>query len=68
MTDSFGPGLFKYQAFACYDLNNGAQKLDQFGVWTADSSVYVLLLLPVGNWSLATQERPRRARTWRNAT
>lgn len=49
MTDSFGPGLFKYQAFACYDLNNGAQKLDQFGVWTADSSVYVLLLLPVGN-------------------
>ncbi|KAH9998474.1 glycosyl hydrolase family 92-domain-containing protein [Russula compacta] len=23
-------------SFACYDLNNGAQKLDQFGVWTAD--------------------------------
>ncbi|KAF8502129.1 glycoside hydrolase family 92 protein [Russula emetica] len=35
---SFGPGSFKYQAFACYDLNNGAQKLDHFGVWTADSN------------------------------
>ncbi|KAH8994062.1 glycoside hydrolase family 92 protein, partial [Lactarius akahatsu] len=35
--DSFGPGSTKYQAFACYDLlNNGAQKLDQFGVWTGD--------------------------------
>ncbi|KAH9083636.1 glycoside hydrolase family 92 protein [Lactarius deliciosus] len=34
---SFGPGSTKYQAFACYDLlNNGAQKLDQFGVWTGD--------------------------------
>ncbi|KAI0266724.1 glycoside hydrolase family 92 protein [Gloeopeniophorella convolvens] len=34
---SFGPGSFKYQAFACYDLlDNGAQKLDQFGVWTGD--------------------------------
>jgi hypothetical protein len=49
MTGSFGPGSFKYQAFACYDLNSGAQKLDQFGVWTADSSVYVFSLLPVGN-------------------
>ncbi|KAH9054266.1 glycoside hydrolase family 92 protein [Lactarius vividus] len=34
---SFGPGPIKYQAFACYDLlNNGEQKLDQFGVWTGD--------------------------------
>ncbi|KAI0254149.1 glycosyl hydrolase family 92-domain-containing protein [Lactifluus subvellereus] len=34
---SFGPGAFKYQAFACYDLlDNGAQKLDQFAVWTGD--------------------------------
>ncbi|KAI0305662.1 glycoside hydrolase family 92 protein [Multifurca ochricompacta] len=34
---SFGPGLFKYQAFACYDLlNYGAQSLNQFGVWTSD--------------------------------
>ena len=49
MAGSFGPGSFKYQAFACYDLNNGGQKLDQFGVWTADSSVYVLSSLPVGN-------------------
>ena len=49
-TGSFGPGSFKYQAFACYDLlNNGAQKLDQFGVWTADPSVYVFSLCPVGN-------------------
>src|SRR6266852_9875771 len=48
-TGSFGPGSFKYQAFACYDLNNGAQKLNQFGVWTADSSVYVLSSFPVGN-------------------
>lgn len=39
--DSFGPGSFKYQAFACYDLNdNGAQKLDQYGVWTGDPYVY----------------------------
>jgi len=44
MAGSFGPGSFKYQAFACYDLNNGAQKLGQFGVWTADSSVYVLIV------------------------
>jgi hypothetical protein len=49
ITGSFGPGSFKYQAFACYDLNNGAQKLDQFGVWTADSSVYALSLLLDGN-------------------
>jgi hypothetical protein len=49
MMGSFGPGSFKYQAFACYDLNNGAQKLNQFGVWTADSSVYVLSMLPVGD-------------------
>ncbi|KIJ39475.1 glycoside hydrolase family 92 protein [Sphaerobolus stellatus SS14] len=35
---SFGPGSFKYQAFACYDLlDNGNQKLDEFGVWTADN-------------------------------
>ncbi|KAI0298528.1 glycoside hydrolase family 92 protein [Russula brevipes] len=31
-------GSFKYQAFACYDLHSGGQKLDQFGVWTADSN------------------------------
>ena len=55
MTGSFGPGSFKYQAFTCYDLNNGAQELDQFGVWTADLSVHVLLLLPISNSSLATQ-------------
>jgi len=68
-TGSFGPGSFKYQAFACYDLlNNGAQKLDQFGVWTADSSVHVLSLCPVGNnRGSATQERPCRSRTRRNA-
>jgi hypothetical protein len=42
---SFGPGSFKYQAFACYDLNNnGAQKLDQFGVWTGDPYVHRILL------------------------
>ncbi|KAI0276555.1 glycosyl hydrolase family 92-domain-containing protein [Russula aff. rugulosa BPL654] len=32
---SFGPGSFKYK------------QLDQFGVWTADSSVYVLPSLPL---------------------
>jgi putative alpha-1,2-mannosidase len=41
--DSFGPGSFKYQAFACYDLNNNAtQKLDQYGVWTGDPYAYPL--------------------------
>ncbi|KAJ7267552.1 glycoside hydrolase family 92 protein [Mycena haematopus] len=35
---SFGPGRFNYQAFACYDLlDGGAQKLSEYGVWTADS-------------------------------
>ncbi|KAJ7451768.1 glycoside hydrolase family 92 protein [Mycena galericulata] len=35
---SFGPGNFHYQAFACYDLlDNGAQKLSEYGVWTADT-------------------------------
>ncbi|KAI0044234.1 glycoside hydrolase family 92 protein [Auriscalpium vulgare] len=35
---SFGPGAFQYQAFACYDLlDNGKQKLDQYGVWTGDA-------------------------------
>jgi len=29
---------FNYQAFACYDLlDNGKQKLDEFGVWTGDT-------------------------------
>jgi putative alpha-1,2-mannosidase len=43
---SFGPGSFKYQAFACYSLNNGAQKLDQFGVWTRDQYVYAFSFFP----------------------
>jgi len=31
---SFGPGLFTYQAFACYDLlNGGANQLNDFGIW-----------------------------------
>ncbi|KAF7782203.1 CAZyme family GH92 [Agaricus bisporus var. burnettii] len=35
---SFGPSTFNYQAFACYDLlDNGKQKLDEFGVWTGDT-------------------------------
>ncbi|KZV95053.1 glycoside hydrolase family 92 protein [Exidia glandulosa HHB12029] len=35
---SFGPSLFFYQAFACYDiLDNGKQTLGEFGVWTADN-------------------------------
>ena len=35
---SFGPGSSHYQAFACYDLlNNGKQKLSEYGVWTADN-------------------------------
>jgi hypothetical protein len=46
-TGSFGPGSSTYQAFACYDLNNGGQNLSQFGIWTADSSVSVVLLLPI---------------------
>ncbi|THH13167.1 hypothetical protein EW146_g7023 [Bondarzewia mesenterica] len=34
---SFGPGAFHYQAFACYDLlDNGKQKLKEYGVWTGD--------------------------------
>ena len=37
-TLSFGPGSTYYQAFACYDLlNNGKQKLSEYGVWTADN-------------------------------
>lgn len=54
---SFGPGLFKYQAFACYDLNNGAQKLDQFGVWTADPYVHSFLLVLVGEPKVVTSRR-----------
>lgn len=35
---SFGPSRYNYQAFACYDLlNGGSQKLDEYGVWTADT-------------------------------
>ena len=35
---SFGPRTPFYQAFACYDLlNNGKQKLSEYGVWTADN-------------------------------
>ncbi|KAF8513341.1 glycoside hydrolase family 92 protein [Hysterangium stoloniferum] len=35
---SFGPGAFTYQAFACYDLlDNGNQKLSEYGVWTGDT-------------------------------
>ncbi|KAJ7745436.1 glycoside hydrolase family 92 protein [Mycena maculata] len=35
---SFGPGNFHYHAFACYDLlDNGAQTLSEYGVWTADA-------------------------------
>ena len=35
---SFGPSLFFYQAFACYDLlDNGRQKLDEYGIWTANT-------------------------------
>lgn len=35
---SFGPDAYHYQAFACYDLlNNGNQKLKEYGVWTADT-------------------------------
>ncbi|KIJ68131.1 glycoside hydrolase family 92 protein [Hydnomerulius pinastri MD-312] len=35
---SFGPLMYHYQAFACYDLlNNGKQKLSEYGVWTGDT-------------------------------
>ncbi|KAH7913252.1 glycoside hydrolase family 92 protein [Hygrophoropsis aurantiaca] len=35
---SFGPSMYHYQAFACYDLlNNGNQKLSEYGVWTGDT-------------------------------
>lgn len=34
---SFGPSRFSYQVFACYDvLDGGRQKLDEYGIWTAD--------------------------------
>lgn len=43
---SFGPGLFTYQAFACYDLlDNGKQKLDEYGTWTGDTLVLKPFLL-----------------------
>jgi hypothetical protein len=36
--NSFGPGRFNYQAFACYDLlDGGKQKLSEYGVWTGDT-------------------------------
>jgi hypothetical protein len=42
---SFGPASFKYQAFACYDIDyNGTQKLNQFGIWTRGQYVYTILL------------------------
>ncbi|TBU45769.1 glycoside hydrolase family 92 protein [Dichomitus squalens] len=35
---SFGPGIYSYQAFACYDiLDGGKQKLSEYGVWTGMS-------------------------------
>ncbi|KAF8813953.1 glycoside hydrolase family 92 protein [Phlegmacium glaucopus] len=35
---SFGPGIYTYQAFACYDLlDGGKQKLSEYGVWTGDT-------------------------------
>ena len=35
---SFGPGIYSYHAFACYDLlDGGKQKLDEYGVWTGDT-------------------------------
>ena len=47
---SWGPGQFNYQAFACYDLNNGGnQTLDEYGIWTAD--MYVSLCLFVVLWA-----------------
>lgn len=34
---SFGPSIWRYQAFACYDLlDGGKQKLDEYGIWTGD--------------------------------
>ena len=34
---SFGPWMYHYQALACYDrLNNGAQKLSEYGIWTGN--------------------------------
>lgn len=42
---SWGPGSFNYQAFACYDLlNGGNQTLDEYGIWTADSCVFIIML------------------------
>ncbi|KAI9062844.1 glycoside hydrolase family 92 protein [Trametes sanguinea] len=36
---SFGPTLYNYQAFACYDLlDGGKQKLSEWGVWTGMTS------------------------------
>ncbi|CCL98662.1 uncharacterized protein FIBRA_00664 [Fibroporia radiculosa] len=36
--NSFGPGAFHYQAFACYDLlDDGKQTLDEYGVWTGET-------------------------------
>ena len=38
-TLSFGPESPYYQAFACYDLlNNGKQRLGEYGVWTTNNS------------------------------
>jgi predicted alpha-1,2-mannosidase len=35
---SFGPPIYRYQAFACYDLlDGGKQKLSEYGVWTGDT-------------------------------
>lgn len=35
---SFGPPIFNYQAFACYDITNGGQQtLDEYGIWTGDT-------------------------------
>ncbi|KAF9227212.1 glycoside hydrolase family 92 protein [Gyrodon lividus] len=37
-SSSFGPSSHHYQAFACYDLlENGKQKLSEYGVWTGDT-------------------------------
>jgi len=41
---SFGPGRFKYQAFACYDLlDGGKQKLSEYGVWTGNMYVFSIV-------------------------
>lgn len=43
---SFGPSIYKYQAFACYDLlDGGRQELSEYGVWTGNTSVQYLGLL-----------------------